>query len=236
MSGGLTFTFVNNAFWRFHNQSFEEIIGRDIFQFVPSENKAQVKESLQSLTPEKSLHTHEHTNITGSGESRWIRWTNRALFDDNNRLVEYLCVGEDITEQKMAEDELRKSEKRYRIATSSPNLASVADLILKHHERWDGSGYPLGLKGKDIPVECRILAIVDAFVVMTNGRHYSEAKTINEALEELKSYAGSQFDPELVPIFIEVLDEIGLTWFPGILQNLFFNCCSYRQNQLLVLR
>jgi len=110
----LKFTFVNDAYCRFYNQSYEEIIGRDIFQFVPSENKAQVKESLQSLTPENSIHTHEHINITGSGESRWIRWTNRALFDDNNRLVEYLCVGEDITEQKMAEYELRKSEKRNR--------------------------------------------------------------------------------------------------------------------------
>ncbi|MBN2253132.1 MAG: diguanylate cyclase, partial [Kosmotogaceae bacterium] len=57
-------------------------------------------------------------------------------------------------------------EKGYRIAVSSPDLSSVADLILRHHERWDGRGYPLGISGEDIPVECRILSIVDAFDAM----------------------------------------------------------------------
>ena len=54
-------------------------------------------------------------------------------------------------------------EKGYRLALTSPDLAEFADLILKHHESWDGSGYPLGIKGKEIPIECRIFAIVDAF-------------------------------------------------------------------------
>ncbi len=114
LSPELTFIYVNDAYCRFHNKSLKEIIGRNIFQFVPSESKAQVKESLLALTPENSIHTHEHTNISGCGESRWVRWTNRALFDDNNKLVEYLCVGEDITEQKMAEENLLKSERRSR--------------------------------------------------------------------------------------------------------------------------
>jgi HD-GYP domain-containing protein (c-di-GMP phosphodiesterase class II) len=57
-------------------------------------------------------------------------------------------------------------EKGYRIALSSPDLAGIADLILKHHEKWDGTGYPLGLKGEDIPIECRVLALADAFDAM----------------------------------------------------------------------
>ncbi|MEW5785120.1 MAG: HD domain-containing phosphohydrolase [Bacillota bacterium] len=95
-------------------------------------------------------------------------------------------------------------EKGYRIASSSQDLSGVADLILKHHERWDGTGYPLGLKGEEIPAECRILAIVDAFDAMTSERPYSRVKSIAEALAELNRCAGTQFDPELVDIFLNV--------------------------------
>ena len=93
-------------------------------------------------------------------------------------------------------------EKGYRIAVSSPDLSGIAQLILKHHERWDGKGYPLGISGNEIPIECRILAIVDAYDAMTNDRPYSKAKTEQEALSELLKCSGSQFDPDLV-------DQIG---------------------------
>ncbi len=100
-------------------------------------------------------------------------------------------------------------EKGFRIASSSPNLDRVAELILKHHERWDGAGYPLGLKKTEIPVECRILAIADAFDAMTNKRLYNEVKTESEAIEELKKHSGTQFDPKLVQVFLAVLKEKG---------------------------
>ncbi|MBS3943782.1 MAG: diguanylate cyclase [Dethiobacter sp.] len=101
------------------------------------------------------------------------------------------------------------AEKGYRIALSSADLSAVADLILKHHEWWDGGGYPLGLAGKEIPVECRILAMVDAYDAMTNDRPYSKARNKSEVLAELKKYAGSQFDPELTEIFVLILEEEG---------------------------
>ena len=98
-------------------------------------------------------------------------------------------------------------EKGYRIASSSPDLANIAEFILKHHEHWDGSGYPLGLKGKEIPIECRILGIVDAFDAMTSERPYSNAMDEKAATAELKRCAGSQFDPALVEVFIAIFDD-----------------------------
>jgi diguanylate cyclase (GGDEF)-like protein/PAS domain S-box-containing protein len=98
-------------------------------------------------------------------------------------------------------------EKGYRIALSSTDLSGVAELILKHHERWDGGGYPLGLKGEAIPLECRILAIVDAFDAMTSERPYRKVKSNKEAITELKRYAGTQFDSKLLEIFISVLEQ-----------------------------
>lgn len=101
----------------------------------------------------------------------------------------------------------RHSEIGYRIAQSIPELSSISDLILKHHERWDGLGYPLGMKGRNIPLECRILAIIDAYDAMTNDRPYRQAMSREEALEELEQNAGTQFDPELVSKFLNMLKD-----------------------------
>ncbi|HWQ62257.1 MAG TPA: HD domain-containing phosphohydrolase [Negativicutes bacterium] len=95
----------------------------------------------------------------------------------------------------------------HRIAKGSNELAPIADWILKHHERWDGKGYPLGLSGEEIPVECRILAIVDAYDAMTNDRPYRKAMSPEEAIAELRKCSGSQFDPSLVELFLAVLED-----------------------------
>lgn len=99
----------------------------------------------------------------------------------------------------------RHCEIGHRIALSAPELVLIADWILKHHEWWNGKGYPLGLEGEDIPLECRILAIADAYDAMTSNRPYRQAMTHEEAIAELKKYAGIQFDSSLVDIFIEVI-------------------------------
>jgi len=105
----------------------------------------------------------------------------------------------------------RHSEIGYRIAGASPELASVAYAILAHHEHWDGSGYPQGLAGEVIPLAARIVAIIDAFDVMTHDRPYRTALRQDEALAELRRCAGSQFDPELTERFIQLIRDGELT-------------------------
>ena len=99
----------------------------------------------------------------------------------------------------------RHCEIGQRIALSSPDLTPIADWILKHQEWWDGTGYPLGLAGEDIPLECRILAIADAYDAMTNERPYRKALSSAAAIDELKRCAGTQFDPVLVAKFCEIV-------------------------------
>ena len=89
-----------------------------------------------------------------------------------------------------------------RIARSTREFAHVAEDILAHHERWDGTGYPQGLKGKEIPLLARITSIVDAYEVMTNGRPYKKKMSPEEAVAEIKRCSGTQFDPHLVEQFL----------------------------------
>ncbi len=98
----------------------------------------------------------------------------------------------------------KHSEIGYHIALSLPEITHIAELILKHHERWDGAGYPLKHKEEQIPIECRIMAIVDAYDSMTNDRPYRKAISHDEAIEELQRCAGSQFDPVLSQKFVEL--------------------------------
>jgi HD-GYP domain-containing protein (c-di-GMP phosphodiesterase class II) len=100
----------------------------------------------------------------------------------------------------------RHPQNGYRIATSSSEILLIAEAILTHHEHWDGSGYPRGLKGEEIPILARILAIVDAYDVMTEGRPYQSAISHQAALTELQRCAGSQFDPGLVQVFCQMAE------------------------------
>ncbi|MBI4303377.1 MAG: diguanylate cyclase [Chloroflexi bacterium] len=91
------------------------------------------------------------------------------------------------------------------IASHTRHLAPCIPGILYHHERYDGSGYPKGLKGGEIPLEARILAIADSFAAMTSERAYSTTMSFEDAVEEIKSGAGTQFDPGLVEIFLSIM-------------------------------
>jgi HD-GYP domain-containing protein (c-di-GMP phosphodiesterase class II) len=86
-------------------------------------------------------------------------------------------------------------------------LGSVRELLLTHHERWDGTGYPRGLHAEEIPLGGRILSVVDAWDSMIAGRPYRPPRSREEALAELRREAGGQFDPHVVEVFARLLSE-----------------------------
>ncbi|MFC2144723.1 HD domain-containing phosphohydrolase [Actinomycetota bacterium] len=101
----------------------------------------------------------------------------------------------------------RHPEVGFSIAQSTTQLAPIAEAILSHHERWDGKGYPQGLAGKEIPLISRIVAVVDAFDVMTNGTPYREPLDREDAFKRIEAGAGTLYDPELVKKFAGLIDN-----------------------------
>ncbi|HUX66908.1 MAG TPA: HD-GYP domain-containing protein [Terriglobales bacterium] len=101
----------------------------------------------------------------------------------------------------------RHPEYGWAILRQVPGFEWVALYILHHHERWDGSGYPGKLKGCEIPLGARILAVVDAFHAMTSDRPYRRGIPIPEACARLVQSAGTQFDPEVVAVFVDYAQQ-----------------------------
>ncbi len=99
----------------------------------------------------------------------------------------------------------RHSEKGYQIIKASPELMYLADEVLCHHERYDGTGYPRGLKKNDIPKLARILTVADAVIAMLSDRPYRKALSLEQTISELKENSGTQFDPEIVEAFMQFL-------------------------------
>jgi len=180
--------------------------------------RSRIISSLQSTLHEKDIETIEHSQRIAETSMKVGEKLGLAQQElDNLSLLASLhdigkiTVDESILKKpdKLTPRERKEMEKHseagYRIAKSTNMLTEIAEYILYHHERWDGKGYPHGLKGEEIPLLSRILAIADAYDAMINDRPYQKAISKEEVIEELKKESGKQFDPELVPIFISIL-------------------------------
>ena len=180
--------------------------------------RATMLSSLRRILFEKSHETEEHTQriqrlalqigrACGLSESELDDLSLLATLHDIGKIV--IPEGIIIKPGNLSAEEWewigKHPEIGYRIAGASPELAPIADAILAHHEWWDGTGYPRRLKGEEIPLISRIIAIVDAYDAMTQGRPYKDAVGQEESLQELQDKAGKQFDPLLTATFLSMM-------------------------------
>lgn len=98
--------------------------------------------------------------------------------------------------------------KGYQIVKKTPFLTEAADMVYSHHERYDGTGYPRRLKGEEIPLGARIIAVANTLDSITNDLPYRPARSISEARKEIRDWSGRQFDPKIVDVFQKMPDEI----------------------------
>lgn len=171
---------------------------------------------------EKDYYTHSHGNRVqeyatkiaeklGFTGDQFERLTYAALFHDVGKikLSDNIISGhQKPTEEEWAE--IRKHPIYGQEIVDKSMLRNIGDIILQHHERLDGSGYPCGIKGDDICIEARIIAVVDSFDAMTTDRSYRKAKSITEAVDELIAQSDTKYDREITDLFVEVLQEEGL--------------------------
>ncbi|MFN2341478.1 MAG: HD domain-containing phosphohydrolase [Halanaerobium sp.] len=185
---------------------------------VSRSSKSKIVQGLLNILEAKSSETKEHAvrmtklafdfgESLGLSNSELNRLSLLATLHDigKTNINQQILNKPDRLNKREWEIMKNHSEQGYKIASSSEEFALVADDIFAHHEHWDGRGYPRRLKGEDIPYLARIITIIDAFDVMTHDRPYSKAMSVEKALQEIKSCAGSQFDPELAAEFIALI-------------------------------
>ena len=186
----------------------------------PESSRSQILNALVCVLEQSDPETEEHvlrTRATGAALGKKV-----GLSDAQLSTLQLLCLLHDIGKVSVPLDILNKPgkltprewdiirrhvEKGAAIVSRVEALSPLTEMVLDHHERWDGKGYPRGLKGEEIPVLSRIISIVDAYDAMVNDRSYRPAMSIERAKKEIEDNAGTQFDPRLAKAFLEVLEE-----------------------------
>jgi HD-GYP domain-containing protein (c-di-GMP phosphodiesterase class II) len=168
---------------------------------------------------------------TGVHSSRMVEWAITiskllGLSPEETHEVEIAAVLHDIGKigvpdeilkkpGRLTEDEIAVMRKHpeygWAVMKNIPGCETTSLLVLHHHEAWDGSGYPAGLRSESIPLGSRVVAITDAFDAMTSDRCYRGALPVTEALSRLEKFSGRQFDPEMVAVFATYIRSEGVT-------------------------
>lgn len=183
----------------------------------PNSSWHAVIKSLQTTLVEKSIETREHGErirdlalslgkAHGLSDRLLDELSLAALLHDIGKIGvpdAILSKKEPLTFEEWSLIK-RHPEVGYNILGTLPHLQSVAACVHAHHEKWDGTGYPNGLSGHEIPLNARIITLVDSFDVMTHDRPYSKARTLEDAYKELLCCSGTHFDPTLVHTFLNL--------------------------------
>lgn len=207
---------INETFYEVLNRSQRSLYKHKLTESNSGRNKI-VKNSLNFLGT-KSQETREHAVRMNALAYRLGNklGLNSCELDDLSLLATLHDIGKTYIPEEvlnkpgnLTEEEwglIREHPERgARIASASDEFKDIAEYILYHHERWDGKGYPNGLKEVEIPLLSRIISIVDSYDVMTHERPYSKPMSKEEAIQELKDCAGTQFDSDLVKIFVNIV-------------------------------
>ncbi|HAE41783.1 MAG TPA: response regulator-like protein [Clostridiales bacterium] len=183
--------------------------------------RSKTIELIMSTLFEKSKHEEQHSNRV----SHICQEIARKMELDQNSINQMRIVGllHDIGKIGVDENILNKAgsltsveridierhpEIGWRLLSSTNEFSDLAQFVIHHHEKWDGSGYPNGLEGEAIQLEARIIAVAEAYEAMTSSRNFDKRLSVQEAAKELLSCAGTHFDPKIVEVFLEnVLPE-----------------------------
>lgn len=183
----------------------------------------EIKElnNINSMIEKKDIHTHEHNERVHNYCNRIAKKIN--LSNDKFENLVFAAVYHDIGKINVPDeillkpgaltdeefDFIKKHPTDGRMLVEKTYLRGVGEIIEQHHERLDGSGYPLGLKEDEILIEAKIVAVLDSFDAMISDRPYRKGMLPERAIEELKRLAGVHYDKKIVEIFEEVLKEEG---------------------------
>lgn len=192
----------------YKNNQIMEINKDIVFAFVQA---IDAKDSyLSNHSRNVSIYAREIAQKLGLSKEQvnTIYWSG-VLHDIGKIGVSENILNKDIPLELIEWEEIKKHPQTgASILRQIPSFEKVIPNVLYHHQYYDGSGYPGYLKGEDIPIGARILAVADAFDAMTSDRVYRKGMSIENAREELLKNAGKQFDPEIVTIFVNGLDEL----------------------------
>lgn len=172
------------------------------------------------LIQEKDDYTEDHCNRTGNIATKIA--THLKLSDKTIENILYIGKIHDVGKIDISTEVLNKPGKltmeEFDIIKEHPQRghdiimetvgdANIAQIILQHHEKMDGSGYPRGLKADEISIEAKIILVADSFDAMTSDRPYRKAMSVNQAIEELRTYAGKWYEKEIVEALVDVIGE-----------------------------